>query len=146
MIGDGKPLFFRQPFLQPANDLAERLNAKAIAYLSTSPFGHDLWEHKENKNARRHILWGQGCANQRWSIGVIQPNEVEGTFELEFSMSRTIAECLEHARQCEWYAAHTNDEEDRNFLLPTGEALDERARNSRLCAGGRVRSSMRRGA
>jgi hypothetical protein len=32
-------------------------------------------------------------------------------------MSRTIAECLEHARQCEWYAAHTNDEEDRNFLL-----------------------------
>ena len=32
-------------------------------------------------------------------------------------MSPTIAECLEHARQCEWYAAHTNDEEDRKFLL-----------------------------
>jgi hypothetical protein len=32
-------------------------------------------------------------------------------------MSLTIAECLEHARQCEWYAAHTNDEEDHNFLL-----------------------------
>ena len=29
----------------------------------------------------------------------------------------TIAECLEHARQCEWYAARTNDEEDRKFLL-----------------------------
>jgi hypothetical protein len=29
----------------------------------------------------------------------------------------TIEECLEHARQCEWYAAHTNHEEDRKFLL-----------------------------
>ena len=28
----------------------------------------------------------------------------------------TIAECLEHARECEWYAARTNDEEDRKFL------------------------------
>jgi hypothetical protein len=36
---------------------------------------------------------------------------------MEFSMSPTIAECLEHARQCEWYAAHTNNEEDRKFLL-----------------------------
>jgi hypothetical protein len=26
-------------------------------------------------------------------------------------------ECLEHARQCEWYAARTNDEADRKFLL-----------------------------
>ena len=34
-----------------------------------------------------------------------------------YSMSPTIAECLEHARQCEWYAARTNDEEDRKFLL-----------------------------
>ena len=32
-------------------------------------------------------------------------------------MSPTIAECLEHARQCEWYAARTNDQEDRKFLL-----------------------------
>jgi hypothetical protein len=32
-------------------------------------------------------------------------------------MSPTIAECLEHARQCEWYAARTNDKWDRNFLL-----------------------------
>jgi len=32
-------------------------------------------------------------------------------------MSPTIADCLEHARQCEWYAAHTNDDEDRKFLL-----------------------------
>ena len=34
-----------------------------------------------------------------------------------YSMSPTIAECLEHARQCEWYAARTNDEMDRKFLL-----------------------------
>ena len=32
-------------------------------------------------------------------------------------MLPTITECLEHARQCEWYAARTNDEEDRKFLL-----------------------------
>ena len=32
-------------------------------------------------------------------------------------MSPTIAECLEHARQCEWYAARTNDQEDRKFLI-----------------------------
>jgi hypothetical protein len=36
---------------------------------------------------------------------------------LEYSMSPTIAECLEHARQCEWYAARTNDEQDRKFLI-----------------------------
>jgi hypothetical protein len=32
-------------------------------------------------------------------------------------MSPTIEECLEHARQCEWYAVRTGDEADRNFLL-----------------------------
>ena len=32
-------------------------------------------------------------------------------------MSLTITECLEHARQCGWYAARTNDENDRKFLL-----------------------------
>lgn len=31
-------------------------------------------------------------------------------------MSPTIAECLEDARQCQLYAARTNDEEDRKFL------------------------------
>jgi hypothetical protein len=36
-------------------------------------------------------------------------------------MSPTIAECLEHARQCEWYAARTSDEEDRKFLLRKGK-------------------------
>ena len=33
------------------------------------------------------------------------------------AMSPTVAECLEHARQCEWYAARTNDDGDRKFLL-----------------------------
>jgi hypothetical protein len=32
-------------------------------------------------------------------------------------MSPTISECLENARQCEWYAARTSDEADRKFLL-----------------------------
>ena len=32
-------------------------------------------------------------------------------------MLPTIAECLEHARQCEWDAARTNDEKDRKFLI-----------------------------
>ena len=32
-------------------------------------------------------------------------------------MSPTIAECVEHAGQCEWYAARTGDEGDRKFLL-----------------------------
>ena len=32
-------------------------------------------------------------------------------------MSPTIAECLEHAGQCEWYASRVTDEEDRKFLL-----------------------------
>ena len=36
---------------------------------------------------------------------------------MEISMSPTIAESLENARQCEWYAARTNDAEDRKFLL-----------------------------
>ena len=35
---------------------------------------------------------------------------------MEVSMP-TIAECLEHARYCEWYAARTHDEGDRKFLL-----------------------------
>ena len=34
-----------------------------------------------------------------------------------YIMSPTTAECLEHARQCEWYAARTHDEQDRKFLL-----------------------------
>jgi hypothetical protein len=34
-----------------------------------------------------------------------------------FIMSPTIAECLGHAHQCEWYTARTDDEEDRKFLL-----------------------------
>jgi hypothetical protein len=32
-------------------------------------------------------------------------------------MSLTISECLKQARYCEWYAAQTNDEQDRKYLL-----------------------------
>jgi hypothetical protein len=32
-------------------------------------------------------------------------------------MSPSISECLENARQCEWYAARTGYEKDREFLL-----------------------------
>jgi hypothetical protein len=32
-------------------------------------------------------------------------------------MLPTIAECVENARQCEWYAGRTKNEEDRKFLL-----------------------------
>jgi hypothetical protein len=41
-------------------------------------------------------------------------------------MSPTIAECLEHARQCEWYAARTGDEADRKFLLKLNTPADDR--------------------
>ena len=34
-------------------------------------------------------------------------------------MSPTIAECLEHARQCEWYAARTNGAENAGPLVPS---------------------------
>jgi hypothetical protein len=36
-------------------------------------------------------------------------------------MSLTIAECFEHVRQCEWYAARTSDEADRKFLLKSAK-------------------------
>jgi hypothetical protein len=42
-------------------------------------------------------------------------------------MSPTIAECLEHARKCEWYAVRTNDEADQKFLLWRAQELKKRA-------------------
>ena len=38
--------------------LRERLSAKAIAYLRTSPFVIGALEHKENESASRYILCG----------------------------------------------------------------------------------------
>ena len=32
-------------------------------------------------------------------------------------MTATIAECLENARQCKWYASKTNNARERKFLL-----------------------------
>ena len=47
-------------------------------------------------------------------------------------MSPTTAECSEHARQCEWYAARTNDEEDRKFLLWRAQQWTKLAREKEL--------------
>jgi uncharacterized protein (DUF2132 family) len=55
--------------------------------------------------------------------------------------SPTIAECLKHGRQCEWYAARTNDEEDRKFLLRRAQQWTKLAREKEieLCQGPRLR-------
>jgi hypothetical protein len=47
-------------------------------------------------------------------------------------VSPTIADCLEHARQCEWYAARTNDEEDRKFLLRRAQQWKKLARQKEI--------------
>jgi hypothetical protein len=51
---------------------------------------------------------------------------------LEVLMSPTIADCLEHARQCRWYAARTNDEGDRKFLLRKAKDWTKLAREKEL--------------
>jgi hypothetical protein len=53
-------------------------------------------------------------------------------------MSPTIEECLEHARQCEWYAEHTNDEEDRKFLLRMAKHWKKLAAEKELQASARA--------
>ena len=54
--------------------------------------------------------------NLRRSLRVIVKGEKRAIM-LEFSMSPTIQQCVEHARQCEWYAARANEEEDRKSFL-----------------------------
>jgi len=44
----------------------------------------------------------------------------------------SITECLEHARECEWYAAHTGNEEDRKFLLRRAKDWTKQARKKEL--------------
>ena len=46
--------------------------------------------------------------------------------------SPTIAECLEHVRQCDWYAAHTNDEEDRKFIRSRAQHWTKLVREKEL--------------
>ena len=58
---------------------------------------------------------------------------------MEASMSPTIEECLEHARQCQWYAAHTNHKEDRKFLLRMAKHWTKLAREKEQ----EVRTSVR---
>ena len=47
-------------------------------------------------------------------------------------MTHTMTECLEHARECEWYAAHTGNEEDRLFLLRKAKEWAKQAREKEL--------------
>ena len=54
-------------------------------------------------------------------------------------MSPTIEECLERARQCEWYAARTNNEGDRKFLLQKAKEWTKLAAEKEL----EVRASAR---
>jgi hypothetical protein len=56
-------------------------------------------------------------------------------------MSPTIAECLEHAHQCEWYAARTNDEQDRKFLLWRAQQLRKLATEKELEAKASARAA-----
>ena len=67
-------------------------------------------------------------------------------------MSPTVAECLEHARQCEWYAARTNDDADREFLrwraqqwtkLGRGEGIGSRSEDRRLGRSARPETNCR---
>jgi hypothetical protein len=61
------------------------------------------------------------CANCSGGFGLADQISIKGSSCWSYPMSPTIAECLEHARQCDWYAAHTNNEEDRKFLLRRAE-------------------------
>ena len=56
-------------------------------------------------------------------------------------MSPRIAECLEHARQCEWYAARTNDEGDRKFLLRKAKDWTKLAGEKELEVGASARAA-----
>jgi hypothetical protein len=51
-------------------------------------------------------------------------------------MSPTVAECLEHARQCEWYAARTNW--DRKFLLWRAQQWTKLAQEKEREAGAKT--------
>lgn len=53
-------------------------------------------------------------------------------------MAPTIAECIQHARQCEWYASRTNDEEDRKFLLWRAQQWTKLAREKELEAAAEI--------
>jgi hypothetical protein len=56
-------------------------------------------------------------------------------------MSPTIAECLGRARQCEWYAARTNNKADRNFLLRRAQQWTKLAREKEMELRASVRTA-----
>jgi hypothetical protein len=55
-------------------------------------------------------------------------------------MSATIAECLERARQCEWYASRTKDEAGRKFLLWKAQQWMKLVEKKEWLAGAAARS------
>jgi hypothetical protein len=77
----------------------------------------------------------------RHSGYLIKQGIKRGVMWMEFSMSPTIAECLEHGRQCEWYAAHTNNEEDRKFLLRMAKHWTKLATEKQLDGRASVRAA-----
>jgi hypothetical protein len=56
-------------------------------------------------------------------------------------MSPTVTECLEHARQYEWYAARTNDEGNRKFLLRKAKDWTKLAGEKELEVGASARAA-----
>jgi hypothetical protein len=90
------------------------------------------WQLKENAQGK-----APAGLNRKCSVRVISQTGTKRGWR--YFMSPTITECLEHARQCEWYAARTNDEEDRKFLLRRAQQWTKLAREKEL----EVRASAR---
>jgi hypothetical protein len=75
--------------------------------------------------AKQHVFGATGIdAKQLVMRGVEQKSRL--------IMTHTMTECLEHARECEWYAAHTGNEEDRLFLLRKAKEWAKQAREKEL--------------
>jgi hypothetical protein len=58
-------------------------------------------------------------------------------------MNKTIAECVDNARQCAWYASKTNNEAEQQFLILLAERWTELATAKELnceMLQGRLRS------
>jgi hypothetical protein len=59
-------------------------------------------------------------------------------------MSSTIEECSVHARQCEWYAARTNDEGDRKFLIRRAQQWTKLAKQKEIELKASARTAAKR--
>ena len=59
-------------------------------------------------------------------------------------MSPTSAECIEQARQCELYAARTNDEWDRKFLIRRAQQWTKLAKQKEIELKASARTAAKR--